>query len=188
MIIIGVWILSGLISSPRLFYITTFEVPIPIGPDGEHEEICAPMRTLYNSYAADMIYFVVLFLLPLLVMCVLYTKIARIIWQSSAMLQEPPVITVTDTTRPNREGQEDLSPRHTELAPPVLQSFRVSEEPSRNPRSSHVKAAAKTMSVDLEYGNPANGCEGFERGKVKPPMEGPGAVSRVKDDRNGQAL
>jgi hypothetical protein len=78
--IVGVWILSALISSPRFYYFSTMSMP---HADGKVEILCLPNRLKYNSKTADMISMVLLFLVPLLVITVLYFRIGVSLWKSS---------------------------------------------------------------------------------------------------------
>ena len=81
--------MSAAICAPRLYYITTFEVPLLTGVEGQTEVICAPKRTLYHSRMAVMAHFVLLFIIPLGVMSILYARIGAVIWKTSIALQFP---------------------------------------------------------------------------------------------------
>ena len=85
--LVAVWLISAAICAPRLYYITTFEVPSPRGTEEDMEVICAPKRTLYNSRTADMVYFVLLFIFPLIIMTILYGRIGAVIRKQTAVLQ-----------------------------------------------------------------------------------------------------
>ncbi|CAG7686783.1 unnamed protein product [Allacma fusca] len=78
--IVAVWIVSAIYCSPRLYYITTITIP---RRDGEIETLCIPKRTLYDSATFDVINFLLMFLVPLLVISVLYTMIGITLWKSS---------------------------------------------------------------------------------------------------------
>ncbi|CAG7819403.1 unnamed protein product, partial [Allacma fusca] len=69
--ILLVWIVSALLSSPRLYYTVT----ITHSMFGKKEVICTLLLTIYDSDIADIIHFVLLFLLPLTIISVLYIKI-----------------------------------------------------------------------------------------------------------------
>ncbi|CAG7727455.1 unnamed protein product, partial [Allacma fusca] len=71
---------SAVYCSPRLYYITTVRV---FNLEGEIEIICTAKRILYDSKTFDMIHFFMLFLLPLLVISILYTRVGITLWQSS---------------------------------------------------------------------------------------------------------
>ncbi|CAG7832405.1 unnamed protein product, partial [Allacma fusca] len=47
--------------------------------------ICAPQHSRYNAPLVDMVYFIVLFLLPLLAITILYARIGISIWRSSGL-------------------------------------------------------------------------------------------------------
>ena len=82
--------MSAAICAPHLYYITTFEVPLLTGLEGQHEVVlCATKRTLDNSGMADMAHFVLLFMIPLGVMSILYARIGAVIWKTSIALQFP---------------------------------------------------------------------------------------------------
>ena len=85
--LVAVWLISGIICAPRLYYITTFKAPLLTGMEEDYEVICAPKRTLYNSRTADMVYFLLLFIIPLIIMSILYARIGAVIWKTSAVLQ-----------------------------------------------------------------------------------------------------
>ncbi|CAG7820461.1 unnamed protein product, partial [Allacma fusca] len=72
-LIVTVWIISAIVSSPRLYYITTYQIPKPTKPGEKISlvEICAPQRKLYDTHTTDMIYFVLLFIFPLTAMSIL---------------------------------------------------------------------------------------------------------------------
>ncbi|CAG7718895.1 unnamed protein product, partial [Allacma fusca] len=79
-IILGVWITSALICLPRLYFIITIENPIPM-KDGEYEVICALGASFFFSPAADLIHFTFLFLLPLIIISILYVKVGLFLRQ-----------------------------------------------------------------------------------------------------------
>ncbi|CAG7829348.1 unnamed protein product, partial [Allacma fusca] len=89
-VIITVWILSAILCSPRLYYITTYYIP-STGPDGEelYEMICAPQQTLYDHHIFDIVYFILLYLLPLVGMSYLYTRVGIVLWHSSGLKRHP---------------------------------------------------------------------------------------------------
>ncbi|CAG7730662.1 unnamed protein product, partial [Allacma fusca] len=83
-IILGVWLLSAILSSPRLYYIDIIRMPIKDdtgqGPN-KSDVICAPIQSIYDSKAADIVNFIILFLLPLGIITVMYTRIAMYLKQ-----------------------------------------------------------------------------------------------------------
>ncbi|CAL8070724.1 unnamed protein product [Orchesella dallaii] len=78
--IICVWILSAAISSPRFYYFSTVTIPLS---NGEHEILCLPNRTKYDSKLLDMISMTVLFIIPLGIITILYTHIGIVLWRTS---------------------------------------------------------------------------------------------------------
>lgn len=73
------WFISALYSAPKFFWVIT--VVNVIGD--EREIICIPHRKKYNSKLFDIINFFLLYLIPLVIMMILYTKIAICLWKSS---------------------------------------------------------------------------------------------------------
>ncbi|CAK1603140.1 unnamed protein product [Parnassius mnemosyne] len=85
MVIIGVWITSAAYSAPKFIWVET--ITNNLG-DGQMETICIQHRMKYNSEIFDMVNFGLLYVIPLCVMTVLYTRIAVGLWQSSHGLQQ----------------------------------------------------------------------------------------------------
>ncbi|CAG7718074.1 unnamed protein product, partial [Allacma fusca] len=107
-IILGVWTISALLCSPRLYYIVTIKNQFP-GLKGEtkkYEVICSIGSSLFDSKIADLIHFVLLFLLPLLVITTLYAKIAL-------FLHKRPFPT---SLRSDRINHDDTLPTQSDLS------------------------------------------------------------------------
>ncbi|KAM8715543.1 hypothetical protein ACLKA7_002574 [Drosophila subpalustris] len=81
MVIVTVWITSAVYSTPKFVFSKTIKNIHT--EDGQEEEICVLDREMFNSKLLDMINFVLLYVMPLLVMTVLYSKIAIALWRSS---------------------------------------------------------------------------------------------------------
>ncbi|XP_022225709.2 trissin receptor isoform X2 [Drosophila obscura] len=81
MVIVTVWITSAVYSTPKFVFSKTIKNVHT--QDGQTEEICVLDREMFNSKLLDMINFVLLYVMPLLVMTVLYSKIAIALWRSS---------------------------------------------------------------------------------------------------------
>ncbi|XP_017154982.1 trissin receptor isoform X2 [Drosophila miranda] len=81
MVIVTVWITSAVYSTPKFVFSKTIKNVHT--QDGQEEEICVLDREMFNSKLLDMINFVLLYVMPLLVMTVLYSKIAIALWRSS---------------------------------------------------------------------------------------------------------
>ncbi|XP_032510685.2 trissin receptor [Danaus plexippus] len=85
LVIVGVWITSAAYSAPKFIWVET--ITNDLG-DGRLETICIQHRMKYNSEIFDMVNFGLLYVTPLCVMTVLYTKIAVGLWQSSLGLEQ----------------------------------------------------------------------------------------------------
>ncbi|XP_017839949.2 trissin receptor isoform X1 [Drosophila busckii] len=81
MVIVTVWITSAVYSTPKFVFSKTIKNVHT--EDGQEEEICVLDREMFNSKVLDLINFVLLYVMPLLVMTVLYSKIAIALWRSS---------------------------------------------------------------------------------------------------------
>ncbi|XP_050675835.1 trissin receptor-like [Leptidea sinapis] len=85
MVIVGVWITSAAYSAPKFIWVET--ITNDLG-NGHLETICIQHRMKYNSEVFDMVNFGLLYVTPLCVMTVLYTRIAVGLWQSSKGLRQ----------------------------------------------------------------------------------------------------
>ncbi|XP_073814334.1 trissin receptor, partial [Musca autumnalis] len=81
MVILTVWITSAVYSTPKFVFSKTIKNVHT--ESGREEEICVLDRKMFNSKWLDMINFGLLYVIPLLVMTVLYSKIAIALWRSS---------------------------------------------------------------------------------------------------------
>ncbi|XP_055852605.1 trissin receptor isoform X2 [Episyrphus balteatus] len=81
MVIFTVWITSAVYSTPKFVFSKTIRNVHT--SDGVEEDICVLDRKMFNSKLLDMINFGLLYVTPLLVMTVLYSKIAIALWRSS---------------------------------------------------------------------------------------------------------
>uniref|UniRef100_A0A1A9WX90 G-protein coupled receptors family 1 profile domain-containing protein n=1 Tax=Glossina brevipalpis TaxID=37001 RepID=A0A1A9WX90_9MUSC len=80
-VILTVWVTSAVYSTPKFVFSKTIKNVHTV--TGQEEEICVLDRKMFNSKLLDMINFVLLYVIPLLVMMILYTKIAIALWRSS---------------------------------------------------------------------------------------------------------
>ena len=78
---VGVWLCSAIYCAPKFYYIATVTTH---RNDGTEEIICTAKRTLYNSKTFDMVHFSLLFLLPLFIITILYTRVGITLWHSGA--------------------------------------------------------------------------------------------------------
>ncbi|XP_064120870.1 trissin receptor-like [Macrobrachium nipponense] len=78
-----VWIISAVYSCPRLLYFKVHEYPVE---GGRTEAMCILRRDLFDTRVWDVISLVLLYLLPLLLLSVLYARIAHTLWRSGRML------------------------------------------------------------------------------------------------------
>ncbi|KAM7352864.1 trissin receptor isoform 2-T2 [Cochliomyia hominivorax] len=85
MVILTVWITSAVYSTPKFVFSKTIKNVHT--ESGREEEICVLDRKMFNSKLLDMINFGLLYVITLLVMTVLYSKIAVALWRSSRGLQ-----------------------------------------------------------------------------------------------------
>ncbi|XP_026469622.1 trissin receptor [Ctenocephalides felis] len=86
LVIVAVWITSAAYSSPKFIWVQTITNVLP---DGRSETICIQHRKRYNAELFDVVNFALLYVTPLCVMTVLYTRIAVGLWRSSRGLQRP---------------------------------------------------------------------------------------------------
>ncbi|KAF7386455.1 hypothetical protein HZH68_013587 [Vespula germanica] len=91
-----VWIIAALYASPRFIY---FETIVNELDDGSVDIICAPNMKKYKKHVIDALNFIFLYLLPLVLMSYLYTKIAIHLWKSSAVLGRPGLVAETKDGR-----------------------------------------------------------------------------------------
>ncbi|KAK4880679.1 hypothetical protein RN001_008825 [Aquatica leii] len=84
LVIFAVWVTSALYSAPKFFWVNTITTSI----DGKDETVCIANRRKFNSQLFDMINFVFLYVVPLAIMTLLYTRIAVGLWKSSRKLEK----------------------------------------------------------------------------------------------------
>ncbi|XP_044727518.1 trissin receptor-like [Chrysoperla carnea] len=84
LVMLLVWITSALYSAPKFMYIETITINTTNGAD---ETICIAHRKKYNSKIYDLLNFGLLYLLPLFIMTILYTRIAIGLCESSRRLK-----------------------------------------------------------------------------------------------------
>ncbi|XP_077278037.1 trissin receptor-like isoform X2 [Temnothorax americanus] len=96
-IVIGiVWILAAVYASPRFFYVETISNRLN---NGDVDIICIANIKKHNNNVLDVVNLVLLYLLPLFLMCCLYTRIAIGLWRSSVTLGGPGLVVKTKNGR-----------------------------------------------------------------------------------------
>ncbi|KYN11831.1 Allatostatin-A receptor [Trachymyrmex cornetzi] len=96
MVIGVVWILAAVYASPRFFYVETISNRLN---SGDVDIICIANIKKHNKNVLDVVNLVLLYLLPLFLMCCLYTRIAIGLWRSSATLGGPGLVARTKNGR-----------------------------------------------------------------------------------------
>ncbi|XP_026844200.1 trissin receptor [Drosophila persimilis] len=112
MVIVTVWITSAVYSTPKFVFSKTIKNVHT--QDGQEEEICVLDREMFNSKLLDMINFVLLYVMPLLVMTVLYSKIAIALWRSSRGLT-PHVVQQQQQQQHHPSGQDNSMGMHNSM-------------------------------------------------------------------------
>ncbi|XP_047516286.1 trissin receptor [Pieris napi] len=112
LVILGVWITSAAYSAPKFIWVET--ITNDLG-DGHLETICIQHRMKYNSEIFDMVNFGLLYVTPLCVMTVLYTRIAVGLWQSSNGLRHmgQAQCCASQCPRPEKPPTESYEPQRT---------------------------------------------------------------------------
>ncbi|XP_050030738.1 trissin receptor-like [Dermacentor andersoni] len=83
--IVTVWFVSAAYCSPRIVMYGTVEAVV----DDKREALCVLQRALYDSKTYDLVNFVVCFLVPLIIITVLYAIICYQLWHSQAIVSQP---------------------------------------------------------------------------------------------------
>lgn len=89
MVIGVVWILAAVYASPRFLYVETISNQLNTG---DVDIICIANIKKHNKNVLDVVNLVFLYLVPLFLMCCLYTRIAVGLWRSSATLGGPGLV------------------------------------------------------------------------------------------------
>ncbi|XP_058056283.1 trissin receptor [Anopheles bellator] len=105
LVIVAVWITSAVYSIPKFIFVRT--ITNNLGDD-QLETICIVNRKMFNSELFDIINFALLYVLPLLVMTVLYSRIAIALWKSSRGLERH--IALQNTTSSSYSGNFHRKP------------------------------------------------------------------------------
>ncbi|XP_055381874.1 trissin receptor isoform X2 [Condylostylus longicornis] len=102
LVILGVWITSAVYSTPKFIFSKTITNIHTI--NGIEEDICILDRQMFNSEILDLINFGFLYVIPLLVMTILYSRIAIALWKSSRGLERHIALQNTSTSSPSYSG------------------------------------------------------------------------------------
>ncbi|CAH1368909.1 hypothetical protein MTP99_010414 [Tenebrio molitor] len=94
LIIFGVWVTCILYNSPKFYLGKAITVP----RKNSTETICAFDRRKYNSELFDITHFVLFYNIPLIIMSLLYSRIAICLWNSSQQLKKQ----LNASTNPNQ--------------------------------------------------------------------------------------
>ncbi|XP_047498436.1 trissin receptor-like [Penaeus chinensis] len=78
-----VWIISAVYSCPRLLYFTVQEYPVG---GGRTEAMCLLRRDKFDTKIWDVVSLILLYLLPLVLLSLLYARIAHTLWRSGRLL------------------------------------------------------------------------------------------------------
>ncbi|KAG4073700.1 hypothetical protein HA402_000924 [Bradysia odoriphaga] len=120
LVIVVVWIKSAVYSTPKFIFsrtITNIHTSNEIS-----EEICVLDRNQFNSKLLDFINFALLYVLPLLVMTVLYSRIAIALWKSSRGLDRHIAMQNTSTSSPSNHFVRHPSSKYEKRAAGVTES------------------------------------------------------------------
>ncbi|KAG7212726.1 hypothetical protein KM043_012993 [Ampulex compressa] len=95
--VIGVvWIIAAVYAAPRFLYVETFRNRLNTG---DEDIICIPNMKKHNKNVLDAVNLIFLYLVPLFLMCCLYTRIAVGLWRSGATLGGPGLVARTRNGR-----------------------------------------------------------------------------------------
>ncbi|KAK3919133.1 Trissin receptor [Frankliniella fusca] len=122
-VMLCVWVLSALYSSPRFFWVQT--ISMPVDRIGNSETICISHRQKYDSETFDLVNFGLLYAAPLAVMLLLYTRIALVLWDAG---RGPPGI--HSSHRPRKEERRGSTPfcRGVGVAPTLRVTFDAARD------------------------------------------------------------
>ncbi|KAK0170486.1 hypothetical protein PV327_011394, partial [Microctonus hyperodae] len=87
-----VWIIAAVYASPRFTYVETVNHELK---SGTVDIMCIPNIKKHNKNVLDSVNLIFLYLVPLVLMCWLYTKIAVTLWKSSTAFSGPGLVART---------------------------------------------------------------------------------------------
>ncbi|XP_011303990.1 allatostatin-A receptor [Fopius arisanus] len=95
-IVAVVWILAAIYASPRFIYVETYHHELK---SGSLDIICMANMKKHNRNVLDFVNLILLYLIPLFLMCCLYTRIAIGLWKSSTAFSGPGLVARTRNGR-----------------------------------------------------------------------------------------
>ncbi|XP_042231194.1 trissin receptor-like [Homarus americanus] len=165
-----VWIISALYSCPRLLYFTVQEYPVE---GGGIEAMCLLRRDQFDTRIWDVVSLTLLYLLPLVLLSLLYARIAHTLWRSGQLL--------ANATSPNYNSVEAASAAASAAA--EYGTFKTQHTASVSSNSSSAGAA----SAGVEDGGPSkilarDATLHVTRGSVKSIMSTYVSMTSVKEE------
>ncbi|KAH6922633.1 hypothetical protein HPB50_017442 [Hyalomma asiaticum] len=164
--IVTVWIVSAAYCSPRIVMYGTVEAMV----DDKREALCVLQRALYDSKTYDLVNFIVCFMVPLIIISVLYAIICYQLWHSQAIVSQPQNHIAAHTNHQlvlssSQKSQSQQSPppvrghssseEETDASPPA--GLKVEYAQTFVTTSTNAKEACSTTTVALTmpYSNSA---------------------------------
>nr|XP_042913020.1 trissin receptor-like [Parasteatoda tepidariorum] len=138
---VTVWLVSAAYCSPRLVMYGTVQVP---SVHGEMETICILKRSFYDSKTYDLVNFIVCFIVPLLVISILYSVICLRLWRSD-LVSKHLTFTATLTTRASAPPVEESNNSHRDDEHYTMTVKRCSETTCRAPKNHVLKSRRKVI-------------------------------------------
>lgn len=162
-IIVTVWFVSAAYCSPRLVMYGTVEAVV----DDTREALCVLQRALYDSKTYDLVNFVVCFLVPLIIISVLYAIICYQLWHSQGIVSRPQNHIQSNShhppapTLPEKADQPPCSPDRcascsdSDSTPPLK---RLEFAQTLVTTTTKAKDNVSTMTLTLPYIGPGQVC------------------------------
>lgn len=132
--ILAVWVTSILYSLPKFIWGNIVMNKFSNG--NGNETMCVLNRQMYNSKLADMSHFALLYCIPLLIMSLLYTRIALCLWKSSEQLKKQLDASTNFNQGMYRRQSTKYSKKEKKKAANDTELLQTSSMPMPNPNSS----------------------------------------------------
>ncbi|CAG7825217.1 unnamed protein product [Allacma fusca] len=173
-IMLGVWLLSGILNLPRILYVVLIRNP-RVSDNGEVSEdiICSIGSHLFPSETMEMIQFLLLFILPLMVISVLYYKIGMFLHQREAFSQ-------AFVSASLFEYENELSEQST-------QTQMSSENLPRTSRKAFIKPSLRIENNEREESN-LEWCEETQNNQINPTQIEEKKIEFLEKDERNQLL